>query len=359
MPLEYAGGGRAQGARRRPRGRRRVRRQPPRQRCACAEPAPRSYVDACLTNGLAGSSPGQAQYTLACDDATGGVVDDMIVYLHRPGRRAAGPERRQHRRGGAPAAGAGPRTASSSSIGTPTRRCSPCRAARRRALLEAVGLPAEHPYMSFVTAEHAGTLRSSSAAPGYTGERGYELLLAAEGAGRAVGRAARGRRAARRTAPAGSAPATPCAPRWATRCTARTSARTSPRCRPAPAGRSAGTSPRSGAASGCWPSASSGRTGVLRGLRAAGRGIPRPHMTVVRRDGARPVSRSARSRRGPSRRRCAPASAWPCSTPRRRDGDEVAVEVRGRQEAFTVTQPAVRADRRARLSCAQCASARA
>ena len=26
-------------------------------------------------------APGKAQYTLCCDDATGGIVDDLIVYL--------------------------------------------------------------------------------------------------------------------------------------------------------------------------------------------------------------------------------------------------------------------------------------
>jgi aminomethyltransferase len=44
-------------------------------------PAARGYVDACLTNALDKIAPGQAQYTMCCDDPTGGVVDDLIVYL--------------------------------------------------------------------------------------------------------------------------------------------------------------------------------------------------------------------------------------------------------------------------------------
>ena len=38
------------------------------------------HLNACLTNDLGRIGPGRAQYTLACDDATGGIVDDLIVY---------------------------------------------------------------------------------------------------------------------------------------------------------------------------------------------------------------------------------------------------------------------------------------
>src|SRR3954463_6439498 len=44
-------------------------------------PGAAAFVDACLTNALSRIGPGQAQYTLCCDDPTGGVVDDLIVYL--------------------------------------------------------------------------------------------------------------------------------------------------------------------------------------------------------------------------------------------------------------------------------------
>ena len=43
-------------------------------------PGAAAFVDSCLTNALERIGPGQAQYTLCCDDATGGVVDDLIVY---------------------------------------------------------------------------------------------------------------------------------------------------------------------------------------------------------------------------------------------------------------------------------------
>ena len=40
-----------------------------------------AFVNSCLTNDLNKIQPGKAQYTLCCDDETGGVVDDMIQYL--------------------------------------------------------------------------------------------------------------------------------------------------------------------------------------------------------------------------------------------------------------------------------------
>jgi aminomethyltransferase len=45
-------------------------------------PGAADYVNATLTNDLARIGPGKAQYTLCCDEATGGIVDDLIVYLH-------------------------------------------------------------------------------------------------------------------------------------------------------------------------------------------------------------------------------------------------------------------------------------
>ena len=44
-------------------------------------PGAAEFVNACLTNDLGRIGPGQAQYTLCCDDASGGVVDDLIAYL--------------------------------------------------------------------------------------------------------------------------------------------------------------------------------------------------------------------------------------------------------------------------------------
>src|SRR5581483_8947021 len=43
-------------------------------------PGARAFVNACLSNDLGRIAPGQAQYTLCCDES-GGVVDDLIAYL--------------------------------------------------------------------------------------------------------------------------------------------------------------------------------------------------------------------------------------------------------------------------------------
>src|SRR4051812_12147723 len=39
-----------------------------------------AFLNRCLSNDLDRVGAGQAQYTLCCDDATGGVVDDMMAY---------------------------------------------------------------------------------------------------------------------------------------------------------------------------------------------------------------------------------------------------------------------------------------
>src|SRR3954463_13593069 len=43
-------------------------------------PGAKAFVNRCFSNDLDRIGPGRAQYTLCCDDAAGGVVDDLIVY---------------------------------------------------------------------------------------------------------------------------------------------------------------------------------------------------------------------------------------------------------------------------------------
>ena len=43
-------------------------------------PGAAAYVNSTLTNDLDKIVAGQAQYTMCCDDATGGVIDDLIAY---------------------------------------------------------------------------------------------------------------------------------------------------------------------------------------------------------------------------------------------------------------------------------------
>ena len=138
------------------------------------------FVNACLTNDLARIGPGQAQYTLCCDES-GGVVDDLIAYLHAEDhvflipnaantaevvRRLqaaapAGVEVTDEHEAHAVLAVQGPRSAE---------------------LLAALDLPYEHDYMRFVEASHAG-VPLIVCRTGYTGEHGYELVVPAEQAG--------------------------------------------------------------------------------------------------------------------------------------------------------------------------------
>jgi aminomethyltransferase len=137
-------------------------------------PGAAAFVNSVLANDLARIEPGQAQYTLCCDDASGGVVDDLIAYLHDADdvflipnaanttevvrrMRAAAPEgvtvENQHQKYGVLAV-QGPRSAE---------------------LLQKLGLPTEHGYMSFAVAEFEGS-PLTVCRTGYTGEHGYELV---------------------------------------------------------------------------------------------------------------------------------------------------------------------------------------
>ncbi|RKR87325.1 aminomethyltransferase [Micromonospora pisi] len=148
-------------------------------------PGAADFVNSCLTNDLGRITPGRAQYTLCCDEATGGVVDDIIAYLYADDHvflipnAANTAEVVRRLRAAAPAgitvtdehqayavlAVQGPRSAD---------------------LLGALGLPTDHGYMSFSTA----TLGTGVAEPvelvvcrtGYTGEHGYELVVPVAGA---------------------------------------------------------------------------------------------------------------------------------------------------------------------------------
>ncbi|MET7669337.1 glycine cleavage system aminomethyltransferase GcvT [Micromonospora luteifusca] len=141
-------------------------------------PGAADFVNACLSNDLGRIGPGRAQYTLCCDDATGGVVDDIIAYLYAddhvfliPNAANTG-EVVRRLRAAAPAqvtvtdeheayavlAVQGPRSAE---------------------LLAALDLPTEHGYMSFSAASLAG-VELTVCRTGYTGELGYELVVPAE-----------------------------------------------------------------------------------------------------------------------------------------------------------------------------------
>jgi len=133
----------------------------------------REFVNSCLSNDLGRIAPGQAQYTLCCDPS-GGVVDDLIAYLVNDDevflvpnaantaevvRRliAAAPDSieviSQHDQYGVLAV-QGPRSAE---------------------VLGALGLPSDQDYMAYSDAEVDGR-PVRVCRTGYTGEHGYELI---------------------------------------------------------------------------------------------------------------------------------------------------------------------------------------
>jgi glycine cleavage system T protein (aminomethyltransferase) len=143
-------------------------------------PGAKDFVNACLTNDVDRIQPGKAQYTLCCNDS-GGVVDDLIAYLRseddvflipNAANTAAVVERLEaaapdgievenlHERHGVIAV----------------------QGTKSDEVLSSLGLPVGHDYMSFVETEWEGhpliVCRT-----GYTGERGYELVPAWEVSG--------------------------------------------------------------------------------------------------------------------------------------------------------------------------------
>ena len=137
-----------------------------------------ALADRCLTNALDRIGPGRAQYSLCCDDPTGGVVDDLIVYL----------------RGDADVLLV-PNAANAAEVARRLTASAPADVAvtdehERYAVLavqgpladdvlDAVNLPMGQPYMSFVDGTWEGA-PVTVCRTGYTGERGYEIIPPAE-----------------------------------------------------------------------------------------------------------------------------------------------------------------------------------
>jgi len=140
-----------------------------------------AFVNATLSNDLGRIGPGRAQYTLCCDESTGGIVDDLIAYLHRDDEVLLVPNAANSAEVARRLQAAAPR-----GVGVRDEHADHAVLAVQGPLadevLEAVGLPVGHDYMSFVVAEHAG-VPVTVCRTGYTGERGYELLVPGAGAG--------------------------------------------------------------------------------------------------------------------------------------------------------------------------------
>jgi aminomethyltransferase len=140
-------------------------------------PGALDFVNARLTNDLRKVGPGQAQYTLCCDRETGGVVDDLIAYVRSDDEVFLVPN-----------------AANTSAVVSLLKADAPAgievedlhtryaviavQGPRSAELLDELGLPTEHDYMSFTQAGGMTVCRT-----GYTGELGFELLPPWEAAG--------------------------------------------------------------------------------------------------------------------------------------------------------------------------------
>jgi aminomethyltransferase len=136
-------------------------------------PAAVDFVNSCLTADLAKIGPGRAQYTLCCA-ADGGVVDDLITYLVDADEVFCVPN----------AANTGEVGQRLSAAAPPGVRVTErhheyavlaVQGSRSAEVLAAVGLPSDMDYMAFADADHHG-MPVRIGRTGYTGEHGYELL---------------------------------------------------------------------------------------------------------------------------------------------------------------------------------------
>jgi len=132
------------------------------------------FVNRCLTNDLGRIGPGRAQYTMCCDDATGGVIDDLIAYRFGDDHVFLVPN-------AANTAGlldrlvaAAPREVEV--LGQHEEYVVlAVQGPDSPATVAALGLPTDHDYMRFEVANRAGAM-VVVCRTGYTGERGYELI---------------------------------------------------------------------------------------------------------------------------------------------------------------------------------------
>jgi aminomethyltransferase len=134
------------------------------------------FVNDRLTNDLRRVGPGQAQYTLCCDDASGGVVDDLIAYVRSEDEVFLVPNAANSSQV------VGLLAADAEQVGGlevedlhTTLAVLAVQGPRSPELVAALGLPTDGDYMSFGAAEWQGR-PVVVCRTGYTGERGYELL---------------------------------------------------------------------------------------------------------------------------------------------------------------------------------------
>ena len=296
-----------------------------------AGPAAADFVNRCLTADLRKIGPGQAQYTLLCNP-DGGVVDDMIAYLRSPDEVFLIPNAANCAHVVALLAEAAPDGVTVINQ-HPDFAVLAVQGTLSDEVLSAAGFPAGHDYMTFVGADYQGG-SMTVCRTGYTGERGYELIVPAGAAG-AVWDAVLAAGEPYGLQPAGLG--------------ARDTLRTemgyplhgqdlSPDISPVQArlGWAVGWKKESFfGAEALRSEKEAGPRRLLRGLRAVGRGIPRPGM-IVRLPGGREVGAVTSGTFSPTLKAGIALALVEAGVA---DDDVVAVDIRRRQEPFVVTKP--------------------
>lgn len=140
-------------------------------------PGAKAFLNDCFTNDLDRIEPGQAQYTLVCDE-DGGVVDDLILYLRSEDEIFLIPNAANNtevlRRLSEVVPDGVTITNQHDDFGILA-----IQGPRADDVLTALGLPLVERYMSFEPATWKG-VPMTVCRTGYTGEKGYELVYPVE-----------------------------------------------------------------------------------------------------------------------------------------------------------------------------------
>ncbi|MGV0749881.1 glycine cleavage system aminomethyltransferase GcvT [Mycolicibacter minnesotensis] len=143
-------------------------------------PGAAEFVNATLTNDLTRIVPGQAQYTLCCNES-GGVIDDLIAYYISDDEIFLVPNAANTAAVVAVLQEAAPAGVTITDEHR-SRAVLAVQGPRSAEVVAGLGLPTEMDYMAFADASYDG-VPVRVCRSGYTGEHGYELLPEWESAG--------------------------------------------------------------------------------------------------------------------------------------------------------------------------------
>lgn len=296
-------------------------------------PGAAALINRTLSNDLDRIQPGQAQYTLCCDQS-GGVVDDLIVYLNSADDVFLVPNAANTAEVVARLSQAAPEGVQIRDQHTDFGVIA-VQGPSSDDLLDRLGLPIGHDYMAFTASEYGG-ISLTVCRTGYTGERGYELVVpwdatvtmwdalletGADLGARACGLGARDTLRTEMGYPLHgqdlSVDISPVQARatWAV----------------------GWKKPEFWGKAALEQEKAAGPGRLLWGLRSTDRGIPRPHMRVLGADDA-PVGEVTSGTFSPSLR-CGIGLALIETSAGIQEGDSVTVDVRGRPSTMTVMKP--------------------